>query len=143
MPARGSLIPQVVPVSDLGNAVTWNSSGWQIASMVGPALAGVILAAAGRAAIAYLLTALCALACDLLVAPIRPRIETRQREPVTLASLLAGVRFVWKNKVILATITLDLFAVLLGGATVLLPIFARDVLETDPIGFGCLRAAPS
>jgi len=142
MPARGSLIPQVVPASALGNAVTWNSSGWQIASMVGPTLAGCILAAAGQAAIACLLTALCALACVTLVAFIRPCIEARERETVTLASLLAGVRFVFRTKMILATITLDLFAVLLGGATVLLPMF-KDILQTDPIGYGCLRAAPS
>jgi MFS family permease len=144
MPARSALIPQVVPLHVLGNAVTWNSSGWQVASMIGPGLAGILLAATGYAVTAYLLTVCCALGCVALVGFIRPHSEVRQREPVTLAALLAGVRFVFRTKLILATITLDLFAVLLGGATVLLPMFAApEILDAGPIGFGCLRAAPS
>jgi MFS family permease len=143
MPARSSLVPQVVPAEALGNAITWNSSGWQIASMVGPALAGVVLAVTELTAWAYLLAALCAVACAGLVASIRLHPPVRKRQPVSLASLLAGLRFVWKTKLILATITLDLFAVLLGGATVLLPVFAKDILHVGPVGLGCLRAAPS
>src|SRR5439155_10602625 len=74
---------------------------------------------------------------------IRPRVVARPPADVSLASLLAGIRFVWRAKLILATMTLDLFAVLLGGATALLPIYAEDVLQVGPAGLGWLRAAPS
>jgi MFS family permease len=142
-PARWALVPQVVPPSALTNAITWNSSGWQIASVVGPALGGLIVAATNQAGGAYLAAGLCALACAVLVAPVQPRASARSREPLSLGSLLAGVRFVRQTRIILATITLDLFAVLLGGATALLPIFARDILRVGPSGLGWLRAAPS
>jgi MFS family permease len=144
IPARWALVPQVVPVEHLANAVTWNSSGWQIASVGGPALGGLVMALAdGQAAGVYLLAAACALACVGLLASIRPRKSARIRDEMSLRSLLAGVRFVWGSKVILATITLDLFAVLLGGATALLPIYAKDILHVGPLGLGWLRAAPS
>jgi MFS family permease len=142
-PARWALVPQVVPEGALTNAVTWNSSGWQIASVVGPALGGLTVAATNVAIGAYLLAALCSLACALLVGSIRLQSTPVAREPLSLARLLAGVRFVWQTRIILATITLDLFAVLLGGATALLPIYARDILQVGPSGLGWMRAAPS
>jgi MFS family permease len=142
-PARWALVTQVVPDQALTNAVTWNSSGWQVASMLGPALGGLVVAAADRAAPAYLLAALCSLTCAALVWQILPRPVARHSEPISLRSLLAGAAFVRRTKLILATLTLDLFAVLLGGATALLPIFARDILEVGPSGLGWLRAAPS
>jgi MFS family permease len=144
MPARWALLPQVVPANTLANAVTWNSTGWQIASTAGPALGGLVLAVSGWYVGAYLLAALLVLACATLVAFIRsPRPTARLREPISLASLLTGIRFVWKTELILATITLDLFAVLVGGVTALLPIFAEDILGTNVVGFGFLRTAPS
>jgi MFS family permease len=142
-PARWALVPQVVPDSALANAITWNSSGWQMASVAGPALAGIIMAAAGRIFVVYLLAALCLLVCVALFLPIRPRPVHRRREELSLGSLLAGVHFVRTTKVILAIITLDLFAVLFGGAMALLPIYAHDILRIGEIGFGLLRAAPS
>jgi MFS family permease len=142
-PVRWSLLPQLVPEAALNNAVTWYSSGWQLSSLGGPTLAGLVIAAAGGATAAYLVGALCSLACAVLVIPLRPRPTFRREEPFSLRSLLAGVRFIYKTKVILATITLDLFAVLLGGATALLPIFARDILHVGSVGYGFLRAAPS
>jgi MFS family permease len=142
-PARWALVPQVVPAGALGNAITWNSSGWQIATVVGPALGGLVIALTNRAAGAYLLAAGCALACAALVAFIRPQGAPRRSEPASLQTLLAGIRFIRRTKLILATITLDLFAVLLGGATALLPMFAKDILEVGPVGLGWLRAAPS
>jgi MFS family permease len=143
VPARWALVPQVVPPAALGNAVTWNSSGWQIASMLGPSLGGLVLGVTNQAVGAYLISSVCSLACVALFAGIRPRPVARHTGGVTFASLLAGVRFVRQNKLILATITLDLFAVLLGGATALLPVFARDILDVGPVGLGWLRAAPS
>jgi MFS family permease len=142
-PARWSLVPQVVPEQALSNAITWNSSGWQIASVLGPALGGLVIAAAEQAGGAYLLAAFCSLSCAGLALTLRLQARSRPREAITLHSLLAGIRFVWQTKLILATITLDLFAVLLGGATALLPIFARDLLEVGPSGLGWLRAAPA
>lgn len=142
-PARWSLVPAVVPPEHLNNAVTWNSSGWQIASVAGPSLGGLVVAITGGAALAYLIAAGCAVGCAVLVAAIQPRESIRALEHRSLESLLAGARFIWRTKLILATITLDLFAVLLGGATALLPVFAREILHVGPIGFGWLRAAPS
>jgi MFS family permease len=144
-PNRSSLLPQVVPPAALGNAVTWNSSGWQFANVTGPAVAGAMLAlAGGRAAPAYVLAAFCSLACVALLTPVRPRLAgprmAHRRSP---ASLLAGARFVWRTELLLAAITLDLFAVLLGGATALLPIYATDILGVGAVGLGALRAAPA
>jgi len=142
-PARWSLVPQTVPEQDLTNAVTWNSSAWHVASVVGPALGGGVISLTGMVAPAYLSAACCALACAGLVFFIRPRPFVRQLEELSLSSLLTGIRFVWQSKVILATITLDLFAVLLGGATALLPIYATNILAVGAVGLGWLRAAPS
>jgi MFS family permease len=142
-PARWSIVPQVVPLDVLSNAVTWNSSGWQIASVAGPALGGLLIGLTGRAAEVYVGTAVCCLACAALFGSVKLRSSSRKLQTAEARSLLAGIRFVWNRKLILATITLDLFAVLLGGATALLPIFARDILHVGPTGLGWLRAAPS
>jgi MFS family permease len=143
MPSRAALLSQVVPRDVLGNAVTWNSSGFQIANVTGPALGGLAIALAGRSREAYLLGAGCSLACVVLLVPIRPRYVTLSAGAPSLASLLAGLHFVWRTKLLLAAITLDLFAVLLGGATALLPVFAKDILHVGPTGLGWLRAAPA
>lgn len=143
MPTRSALVSQVVPPAQLSNAIAWNTSGWQVASMAGPALGGLVIGWSERAAEAYVLAGVCILVGIGLLVTIRPHTPPRQRETLSFASLSAGVRFVFRTKLILATITLDLFAVLLGGATALLPIFARDILEVGPRGLGWLRAAPS
>ena len=143
-PARWALVPMVVPAPVLNNAVTWNSSGWQIAAATGPALGGfVIYALGGQATGNYFLAAGCALACALLIALVRPQGAPPPARAASLESLLAGVRFVWRTKLILATITLDLFAVLFGGATILLPVFATDILHVGATGLGWLRASPA
>jgi MFS family permease len=142
-PARSSLLPQLVPPRLLANAVAWNSSGWQVAAISGPALGGLVLAVSGRAAVAYLLAASCSVACAVLIAPVRPRPFAQLAGIVSRNSLLEGVRFVWRTELLLAAITLDLFAVLLGGATALLPIYASDILHVGPAGLGWLRSAPA
>ncbi len=142
-PARWSILRQLVPDHLVGGAVTWNSSGWQLASVAGPALGGVVVAISGREAIAYLIDFGLSVGFIVLLAPIRPRPVVRTSEPASTGSFLAGLRFVRRTELILATITLDLFAVLLGGAVALLPIFARDILGIGPVGLGLLRAAPS
>lgn len=140
-PARSALLPQIVPGEVFANAATWNSTSFQVASVAGPALGGFIVAITRTGA--YVIDASCSLAffAFLLMLSVRP--QERSREPVTFRSLLAGVRFVWQTKVILGAITLDLFAVLLGGATYLLPVFAKDVLHVGVVGFGWLKAAPA
>ncbi len=142
-PARWAILPQVVPRELLLSAVTWNTSAWQIAAMAGPALGGVVIAIAGGATTCYLLNAGCSAIVIALTASLRLHPFARDSRPVTVRSLLAGLGFVFRTDLILATITLDMFAVFLGGAVALLPVYARDILNIGPTGLGWLRAAPS
>jgi MFS family permease len=143
-PASASLLAQTVPQEVFTNAATWESSTWQLAAVIGPALGGLVIAIQRSATLVYVLNAGAAIICVLLLLAIRGRRAAQPpHEEATLTSLAVGVRFVWRSKILLAAITLDLFAVLLGGATALLPIFARDILQVGPTGLGWLRAAPS
>jgi MFS family permease len=139
--ARSSYFPQLVPRDAFANAVTWNSSVFQIGSVVGPAIGGFLIVRAGFPFI-YVLDAVCAMSFFLLVLPIRSSEHSTSSERNAWRSLREGIRFMLSKKVILATITLDMFAVLLGGATALLPIFADQILHCGPIGLGWMRAAP-
>jgi MFS family permease len=141
-PARQSLLPQLVPPQVFSNAVTWNSSSFEICSMAGPAIGGFLVAFAG-APVAYLTNAVLLVACALLTVKFPPTPVKPRNETPGFRSLLAGVSFVWSRKLMLATMLLDLFAVLLGGAVYLLPVFAKDILHVGATGFGWLRAAPS
>lgn len=140
--ARSSFFPTLVPRENFANAVTWNSSIFQISCMLGPAQGGLLIVRLGFPFI-YALDAVCALVFFFLVLPIEKIREVRRVSRGTWSSLADGIRFVLSKKMILATITLDLFAVLLGGATALLPIFADQILHCGPIGLGWLRAAPA
>src|SRR5437868_901256 len=141
--ARSSFFPTLVPRDAFSNAVTWNNSVFQIASVAGPAISGFLVAHVGFP-IVYAIDALTAFSFFFLVLPIPRAKQARDRtEQSTWRSLLAGMKFVFSKKVILATITLDLFAVLLGGATALLPIFADQILRCGPVGLGWMRAAPA
>ncbi len=140
MPAQQALTPLLVPEQLLQRAIAVSTSGMQAAIIGGPALGG-LLYAAGASTVYAISGALLTLA-GLLTLTVR----YHQRLPASAASwqsVLAGVRFVWQHKVLLGATTLDLFAVLLGGATALLPIYARDILATGPFGLGLLRAAPA
>ncbi|HZN66077.1 MAG TPA: MFS transporter [Tepidisphaeraceae bacterium] len=140
-PARASLMPQIVPPDVFNNAVTWNSSFFQIASVVGPAVGGALLLLGAPAA--YLVDAGCGATFLALIGLVRLRPIARSTESHPLRSFAAGVRFVWRNKILLATMTLDLFAVLLGGSIYLLPVFAKDILKVEAVGFGVLKTAPA
>jgi len=140
-PAGQALLPNLVPPEQLGQAVALNSSLMQIASIGGPALGG-LLYALGGAAVFGAATASFGLAF-ILSAAIRHRGERRARERMSWATLLAGVRYIRSRPVILGAVSLDLFAVLLGGAAALFPIFARDILEVGPWGLGLLRSFPA
>ncbi len=142
-PTRGAILRQLVPDHLIGVAVTWNSSGWQFASVAGPALGGLIIALTGGATWVFLLGFAFSIVVITLFGSLRPSAVERSTEPMSLSSLLVGLRFVRRTEMILAAITLDLFAVLLGGAVALLPVFAKDILQIGPVGLGWLRAAPS
>ena len=141
--ARTSFFPTLVSRDAFANAVTWNNSVFQIGSVVGPAISGLIVAKVGFPHV-YAIDAITALIFFLLVVPIQRSTQKRSHSKESpWQSVVAGMRFVLSKKVILATITLDMFAVLLGGATALLPIFADQILHVGPIGLGWLRAAPA
>lgn len=141
-PARSAFLPQIVPRESFSNAVTWHSSGFQLSSVLGPALAGGMIAWLHSATLVYAATSLFALVNCLCLAMIASRPFTPSREPPSLASLAAGLSFVWRSKVMLGAITLDMFAVLLGGVTALLPGYAKEILHVGPTAFGWMRAAP-
>ncbi|WP_046244833.1 MFS transporter [Hymenobacter terrenus] len=144
-PAVFSFMPQLLPDrSLLSNAVTWNSSSWQAAAVLGPAIGGLLFAKQGKA-FAYGVDAVLMLISLLLFLSIASRpLPPREGERLSLGeSVLSGVKFIFNNQIVLAALSLDLFAVLFGGAVALLPIFAKDILHTGPDGLGYLRAAPA
>jgi len=142
-PAASTLLPGTVPPELFAQAATWSSSTWQAAAIIGPAVAGLIAALLKSVTVIYVFDAVGALAFLVMVSLIRGRPMALSRKTATLESLKEGVRFIRQEKIILAAITLDMFAVLLGGAVTLLPIYATDILKVGPQGLGLLRAAPS
>ena len=142
-PASDALMWQLIPVSAFTNAATWNSSSFQLAAVIGPAFGGFGIALLGNATGVYVLAAIAALLCFILTLPIKEQKVIRSTEPISVKGLAAGAKFVWQNQLILAAITLDMFAVLLGGAIALLPIFAKDILHVGPVELGYLQAANS
>ena len=142
-PASEAMLPQLVPLGLFSNAATWHSSAFQLATIVGPALGGLLIALQNRATGVYQADALFTFASFGLIALIASQQATRSTEPISLKSLVGGIRFVRHEPVILAAIALDMFAVLLGGAVTLLPIYAKDILHVGATGLGWLRAAPS
>jgi MFS family permease len=142
-PASEALLPQLIPLQAFENAATWHSSAFQIASVIGPALGGGIIALQNHATAVYAIDALLAIGSVIAIAQIAHQPPAPLREVPTLKTLVGGIHFVWQNSVILAAIALDLFAVLLGGAVALLPIYAKDILQVGPAGLGWLQAAPS
>ena len=140
MPAQQALTPMLVPQSVLQRAIALSSSALQAATIGGPALGGVLYA--HGALTVYAVCVGMMLMSSALTLTVR-YVHHATHEAVSWRSAMAGVTFVWHNKILLGATSLDLFAVLLGGATALLPIYARDVLHTGPEGLGVLRAAPA
>lgn len=139
-PASASLAVNIVPPKDFANAVGWTSSSWQMASILGPVAGGLLYGVSPF--IAYgSAVAILAVSAVLIFSIPKPE-QARSMQPTSLSTLLGGFSYVWKEKVVFGAISLDLFAVLLGGAVALLPIYARDILELGPSGLGLLRAAP-
>ena len=140
-PSRTALLPRLVPLAQIPRAIASVTSATQTSRIVGPALGGLLYDFGP--AIVYVTVAALYLVGAALIAVIRDGQSAREREDDTPASLFSGVVFIWSRRLLLGLISLDLVAVLLGGATALLPIYARDILGTGPWGLGLLRAAPA
>jgi len=140
-PASSAFLPGLVSRQQFSKAVTWSSGSFQLSSVAGPALGGAMIAWSRHAAPIYAANAAASILCFWLMAMIGRRHVIAVKEKMTLRSLVAGFRFVFASRIILGTITLDLFAVLLGGATALLPVYSKDILHSGPAGLGLLQAA--
>jgi MFS family permease len=140
-PATQALLPTLVPAPVVPKAIAWATGAFQTASIVGPTLGGLLYAFG--AAVPYAVAGALALIGAGLIALMRVERSSRVREPVSFSSLFSGVRYIQTHPVILGSISLDLFAVLLGGATALLPVYARDILKIGTWGLGALRSAPA
>jgi MFS family permease len=142
-PARAAFLPRIVPREIFPNAVSWNSSGFELSSMIGPAIGGLLIGFFRSATLVYIVNGVAALAFLVLTLGIPHVRQVRERNPMTLRSLSAGFRYICRTKVVLAAMTLDMFGVLLGGAVALMPIFAKDILHVGPRGLGWLMTAPA
>jgi MFS family permease len=141
-PASQAFLPQLVPQEDFPNAVAWGSSVFQAAIVVGPMVGGLLYGLAGSPIPVYGGAAIAYLAALTLISTIRTESRQRPRGTASLGVVMMGLRYIWHNKLILGAISLDLFAVLLGGAVALLPIYAKEILNAGAIGLGVLRSAP-
>lgn len=141
-PASDALAPNLVPKEAIAHAISLTTMIWQVANIAGPVAGGLLYGLAGEVAYGVALV-LVAVSVTLIIAMGRVRQQREEgKEETTLGSLFAGFRFIRREKLVLGAISLDLFAVLLGGAVALLPVYARDILEVGPWGLGLLRAAP-
>lgn len=139
-PSAASLVANLVPQEDFANAIAWNSSAWQTATIVGPVAGGLLYGFSP--VVAYGTATLFMLGSALLVLSIPKPAQRSETDKPSMDTLFAGFRYIWSEKIVLGAISLDLFAVLLSGAVALLPVYARDILVLDPWGLGLLRAAP-
>ena len=142
-PASSTLLPQTIPPEMFSRAATWNSSVWQFASITGPAVAGVLVGFFNQVTFIYVFGAAAAITFCFLIRYIKGRDLALAEKSATLDSVKEGLRFMRDTRVVLAAITLDMFAVLFGGAVALLPIYATDILKVGAQGLGVMRAAPS
>jgi len=141
-PVTRAILPQVIPDEDFPNAVAWAASVFQGATILGPALGGVVYTVARGPAAVYAAAMASSLAAVLFAMRIKLESKPRRHEELNLRTVLAGVRYIWRQKLVLGSMSLDLFAVLLGGAVALLPVYAQAILKTGPWGLGLLRCAP-
>jgi MFS family permease len=142
-PAAQSFLPLVLPRTVFANAVTWNSSAFQVSTIAGPMIGGILYGMAGSPSIVYASALFAYLAGAAALSGVRP-VASQETPPATdrAVLVLAGLRYIWHNKLVLGALSLDLFAVLLGGAVALLPVYAREILRVGASGLGLLRSAP-
>jgi MFS family permease len=141
-PAGRALLPSLVPIEVFPNAVAWNSSAYHTAAILGPAIGGLVYALFRGPTPVYITSVIACVIATAALARIHVRASVREKEKVSVRTVLAGLNYIWTHKIIFGSISLDLFAVLLGGAVALLPVYAREILHTGPWGLGLLRAAP-
>jgi MFS family permease len=141
-PVTRSILPQLVPDEHFANAVAWSSSANQSANILGPSIGGFVYAISRGPSAVYALAMIAGVSAALAMLRIQLESRPRPREPIRLKTVLAGIHYIFDHKVVLGSISLDLFAVLLGGAVALLPVFAREILKTGPWGLGLLRCSP-
>jgi MFS family permease len=139
-PAQRAMMPNLVPKTEFPSAVAWSSFAWQVATIGGPALGGLLYVLGP--AVVYSATALALLASAVAISGISPQPPRATMERPNLVSLLAGIMLIFRHKLLLGAISLDLFAVLFSGAVALLPVYAKDILHTGTEGLGLLRSAP-
>lgn len=142
MPASRALLPQLVPEEQFQNAVAWNSSIFQCATIIGPAIGGLLYALFRGPAAVYATALSAGVIAVLTTLRIQTQSKPRPREPFSVKTVFAGFHYIRTHRLILGSISLDLFAVLLGGAVALLPVYAKEILRTGPWGLGLLRSAP-
>jgi MFS family permease len=140
--ASRSILPQLVSEEHFPNAVAWNATTFQAATILGPSFGGILYALSHGPSAVYAAAMITAVGALVSTFYIKPEVKARPREPMTFKTAFAGMRFIWREKLILGAISLDLFAVLLGGAVALLPVYAREILHTGPWGLGLMRTAP-
>jgi MFS family permease len=138
-PSSRSILPMLVPASHFSNAIAWNASFFQASVLIGPALGGIVYTIVGGASAVYVVAIITAITSAFLLQRVHPRPSEEQ----SFKSILDGMRFVRRQKVVLGSISLDLFAVLFGGAVALLPVYASEILHTGPWGLGLLRSSPA
>src|SRR6204780_4341923 len=146
-PVSRAILPLLVPEEHFSNAVAWNASTFQIATIAGPAIGGIAYAIFRGPDAVYAIAVAVSILSTVLTLRIHPRPkspekERAEKEPISLRTVLAGFHFIWDKKLVLGSISLDMFAVLLGGAVALLPVYAREILHTGPWGLGLLRSVP-
>jgi MFS family permease len=145
--ASRSILPQLVPEEHFPNAVAWNATTFQAATILGPSFGGILYALSRGPSVVYATALITAIGALISTFRITPQVKARPCEAaalrgMTLKTVFAGLHFIWRQKLVLGAISLDLFAVLLGGSVALLPVYAREILHTGPWGLGLLRTAP-
>jgi MFS family permease len=141
-PSSRALVPQLVPADYLPVAIAWSSSVFQAATILGPSVGGLMYAFFRGPSAVYAISMTASASAVFFMTRIKMKITVRARDPISKTTVLAGLRYIWNRKLILGLVSLDLFAVLLGGAVALLPVYAREILKTGPWGLGLLRSAP-
>src|SRR3981189_508983 len=142
-PASRSILPHLVPEEHFQNSVAWASGIFQIATILGPVFGGLIYAIFRGPFAVYLIAVVIAAVAVGLLLKLKVNSKSREKVETSTSSVFEGFRYIWREKLILGSISLDLFAVLLGGAVALLPVYAREILNTGAYGLGLLRSAPS
>lgn len=140
-PTGQSLMPQLVPADVFPNAVAWGASAFQVATIIGPAVGGIVYGLSGAASGVYAMSVCTCVTATVTLSAMHVRTGRMESRAMSWETFLAGFRYVWRHQLILGSISLDLFAVLLGGAVALLPVYAQEILHVGPIGLGWLRAA--